>query len=467
MLSIKNLDLSYKKDKILQNINLNISKGQVVCVTGASGSGKSSLLKLINGIIPEINEAQVSGEIVLNNIQLDDMDISQRSNYISTVFQNPKTQFYCVDSTDELAFPLENRNVSKEEILKRIDEYTKILSTEKLLNRNIFSLSGGEKQLMAITSVMTVENDVYLFDEPSAALDQKSIELLKKAILKLKEDGKIVLIAEHRLYYLMDIIDKLAILKDGKMEVVEVKSINYGELKDVEKKFQLRSLNQLTKQELIKNKSYYKIDLCNKATTIEVENKVLRSENFKHSFNKDKIIDIDKIEFTHDIYFIIGENGVGKSTFVKKLSKLLKRKGKSYYNDVVIKKSYEYISMVMQDVNYQIFTESVWSEISIVSDDDDKKEQILREFNLFSKKNSHPQSLSGGEKQRLMIALAIASGKPIVILDEPTSGLCKGQMTSTINYLKKMRDEGKLVIVITHDYELINECDGIIYEFIS
>ena len=123
--------------------------------------------------------------------------------------------------------------------------------------------------------------------------------------------------------------------------------------------------------------------------------------------------------------------------------------------------------MVMQDVNYQIFTESVWSEISIVSQDDAKKERVLKELMLYDKKDSHPQSLSGGEKQRLMIALAIVSLKPIVILDEPTSGLCKGQMASTVKYLQKMKEEGKTVIVITHDYEFIKECKGVVFEFLN
>ena len=157
----------------------------------------------------------------------------------------------------------------------------------------------------------------------------------------------------------------------------------------------------------------------------------------------------------------------GKSTFIKKMAKLLKGKGKSFYCGNEIKRSYEYISMVMQDVNYQIFTESVWSEISIVSQDDAKKERVLKELMLYDKKDSHPQSLSGGEKQRLMIALAIVSLKPIVILDEPTSGLCKGQMASTVKYLQKMKEEGKTVIVITHDYEFIKECKGVVYEFLN
>ena len=121
----------------------------------------------------------------------------------------------------------------------------------------------------------------------------------------------------------------------------------------------------------------------------------------------------------------------------------------------------------MQDVNYQIFTESVWKEISIVSDDDKKKRRVLEDLRLYDKKDAHPQYLSGGEKQRLMIALAIVSNKPIVVLDEPTSGLCKEQMMTIISYLKKMKNEGKIVIVITHDYELIDECGGVIYEFLK
>lgn len=467
MLKCRNLKISYKEDKILDEVNFDIYEGQVFCITGASGSGKSSLLKAINGMIPEINVGEVSGEIRLNEIMLNEMDISKRSNYVSTVFQNPKTQFYCIDTTDELAFPLENRNQEKEEIQSTIERYTKILKTEKLLNRNIFSLSGGEKQLMAITSVMTMENQLYLFDEPSASLDYRSIELLKNAIVYLKQTGKMVLIAEHRLYYLMDVIDNLAILKEGKMEIFSKEELSDEKMYNLKEKYFLRNFRRINKKDLWIDHSYYRIHLLNKANNIEEENPILKCEKFIQEFQHQKILDMENIGFSNEIYFIIGDNGVGKSTFIKRMAKLLKGKGKSYYDDREIKRSYEYISMVMQDVNYQIFTESIWSEISIVSDDDEKKEKVLRELKLYDKKEAHPQSLSGGEKQRLMIALAIVSSKPIVILDEPTSGLCKGQMRSIIGHLKKMKREGKVVIVITHDYELIKMCDGVIYEFLN
>lgn len=367
-------------------------------------------------------------------MRLNEMDIAQRSRYISTVYQNPKTQFYCVESTDELAFPLENRNLPKDEMVKIIKKYTELLDTEKLLNRNIFSLSGGEKQLMAITSVMTMDNQVYLFDEPSASLDHHSIGLLKKCIAELKRKGKIVIIAEHRLYYLKEIMDYLAVLKEGKLEMISVEDLDHDKICRLKETYALRSFEEIRKEELLSDNPCYQIQMLNKTKNGEKDKNILKCKNFAQSFKNTKIMDIGEIGFSEGIYFIIGENGVGKSTFIKKMAKLLKGKGKSFYCGNEIKRSYEYISMVMQDVNYQIFTESVWSEISIVSQDDAKKERVLKELMLYDKKDSHPQSLSGGEKQRLMIALAIVSLKPIVILDEPTSGLCKGQMASTVKY---------------------------------
>lgn len=466
MLSIRNLGFSYNKNKVFKGIDFDVYEGQCFVLTGASGSGKSTLLKIINGIIPEVNDGEITGEIKLDEQILNDVSITDRSTYISTVFQNPKTQFYCVESTDELAFPLENRNTPKEAIIKSIEEYTRLLNTEKLLNRNIFSLSGGEKQLMAITSVMTMDNKVYLFDEPSSSLDHKSIELLKKAIIELKKRKKVVIIAEHRLYYLIDILDSMGVLSNSRMEFFQKKELDNKKIQELQNKYLLRSTKEINKRDLAR-KQYNKIHLLNKEKMAETSDMVLKCDNFIQDFKANKIIDIKSLNFSNEIYFIIGENGVGKSTFIKKLARLIKGTGKSFYKEKEIKRPYNFISMVMQDVNYQIFTESVWKEISIVSDDDKKKRRVLEDLRLYDKKDAHPQYLSGGEKQRLMIALAIVSNKPIVVLDEPTSGLCKEQMMTIISSLKKMKNEGKIVIVITHDYELIDECGGVIYEFLK
>ena len=159
---------------------------------------------------------------------------------------------------------------------------------------------------------------------------------------------------------------------------------------------------------------------------------------------------------------------MGVSSFIRNICGLNKgQRGDLYYGSEKIKRPYEKISLVMQDVNYQLFTDSVYSEISIVSDDDLLKEKILRDLGLWDKKDRHPQALSGGEKQRLALGLALASEKEIVLLDEPTSGLCLKNMKKLISLLKEMKKQSKTIIIITHDYEFIKSADENILEFVN
>jgi len=195
-------------------------------------------------------------------------------------------------------------------------------------------------------------------------------------------------------------------------------------------------------------------------------NQALVAQDYLYSYGRKQIFDMN-LSLNQGIHFIIGQNGVGKSTFLRSLCGLIKSfKGQTFFHGQVVKPSYDWIGMVMQDVNYQLFTESVWSEISIVSDDATAKQAALAQAGVLDKKDRHPQSLSGGEKQRLLFAMAKVSDKPIIILDEPTSGLCRPQMDQMIKDLHQMAQAGKLVILVTHDYELIHNCGGHIVEFV-
>lgn len=462
MLKIKDFEIKYKEETIFEKANLEVRRGEIVVIGGKSGCGKSSLLKAINGILFETDGVQISGDIEFEGESILEKNISNRSRFVSTVFQNPKTQFYCINTTDELAFALENRNIKKDRILETIEEYTTKLNTDHLLDKNIFTLSGGEKQLVAITAVACMNNDIYLFDEPSASLDKQSIELLKDMLLKLKSMGKIIIIAEHRLYYLTDIMSKFVVLYNKNMNVFNMDNSKKSLLEEIVDKYELRTLKEIVKKDL-SNLEFNTIRLDHGDD--EDKSGLLKCEKFLAYYDKNKILDMS-ISFQAGINFIIGENGVGKTTFIKKLSGLLKGQGRSSFEGKKIEKNYEYISMVMQDVNYQLFTESVWQEISIASFNDDLKKRVLEELELYDKKDFHPQILSGGEKQRLLIGLAKVSNKPIIILDEPTSGLCRGKMMKIIDYLHEMKSLGKVIIVITHDYELIYKCGGKVYEFV-
>lgn len=458
MLEIKNLSVHYGEEEVLKNINLQVKAGEVLVISGESGCGKSTIIKIINGIIPFFTNAQISGDIFYKDLNLMSLDIAERSAYISTVFQNPKTQFYTTKVLDEMAFALENQQLSRTSILDRIDEYTALLNTKKLMDRDLFKLSGGEKQMVAITSVACMNANIYIFDEPSSSLDKEAINDLKNAILKLKALGKIIIVAEHRLYYLKDIMDRLCIVKNKQLICFSHNEIN----DEVIRLYQLRTLHNIQKDAL-KKFSFIEKSIFDKKYDSTSN---MQCKNYHFSYIKNQPVFDMNLSFKQDIYFLIGRNGVGKTTFVRSLCGLLKGfKGNTVYQQKQIKKAFKYISLVMQDVNYQLFTESVWQELSLASNDDDKKTEALSELGLLDKKEAHPQSLSGGEKQRLAIALCKVSKKPIVVLDEPTSGLCKKNMMKIINFIHTMQKDGKTIFIITHDYEFIIECGGIIVEF--
>ena len=462
MLKISDLKLTYENKTIFNNLNLEANQSQVVIITGLSGCGKTSLLKIINGVIPETVEGEVEGSITYREHDLLKEDIETKSLYLSTVFQNPKTQFYCINSTDELAFGLENRAVPREQILETIDKYTSLLKTKDLLNKDIFSLSGGEKQLLAITAVACLDNDIYLFDEPSASLDRAAIHRFIEAIKILKAAGKIIIIAEHRLYYLKELLDQVLVI-DNQVAYNYQRSEFINDFEKIALKHNLRTINELNKSDLNGVKT---IKLIGEKGVQNEENCVnkLLCKNFKVRFDR-PILDLS-ISFNPGVYYIIGENGVGKSTFVKTLCKLNKAKGQNYFNNQLFRKGYEYISLVMQDVNYQIYTESCLEELEVICNDEGLILDSLKEVNLLDKKDAHPQTLSGGEKQRLLLAKSKVSTKPIIILDEPTSGLDKLQMQRMIHFLDEMKKAGKIVLVITHDYELIKNYEDHILEFV-
>lgn len=463
MLEFKDFSLSYgKSEKILDRVNLAFSPGTVHVITGKSGSGKTSLIRAVNGIIPEIVPAELSGTINHCGKPLLPMTISERSQLIGTVFQNPKNQFYAVNVKDEMAFALENRGIPREEILRRIDYYADQLELKQLLDKDLMTLSGGEKQRVAIASVAMMDNAVYVFDEPSASLDQHSIQQIRDVIVKLKDAGKIILIAEHRLYYLNDVMDSLCVIDHGRLI-----QYNRGEIdEDVIEKHHLRCL-ETPKESELNHKTYRQQDMRGKACD---EKAACLCKNFrcryKNLYTKEirEIYDMN-ISFEPGIYFITGANGIGKSSFIRQMCGLNKKqKGVTYWKQRAIKKPGKVISLVMQDVNHQLFTESVYKEVALVVKDRAQIEDALKTFDLWHKKDAHPQNLSGGEKQRLAMAQAYGSEKELVILDEPTSGLCFDTMCRVIHALKKMKEAGKLIIVVTHDYELINRTDeGIVH----
>ena len=454
MIEIKNVSFFYaqgQKENGLQDINLAILPGEVILLCGESGCGKTTLTRLLNGLIPNYYEGELTGEVLINGHTVNELPLYKTSELVGSVFQNPRSQFFNVDTTSELAFGCENKGLPEAEIKARIDETVSDLKIESLMNRSIFKLSGGEKQKIACASVSACRPEIFVLDEPSSNLDTSATRDLRELIAVWKEKGRTIIIAEHRLYYLRELADRIVYMKNGRIEK-EFTAETVKKMSDTELSFMgLRPLH---------------LDAHKKSEAVlSDEQDTLTISNFIFSYKgQPPAIDISSLSLpTGSVVAIIGPNGAGKSTFARCLCGLNKQcNGTITLHGRICKnrQRLKYCYMVMQDVNHQLFTESVLDEVLLGMEKPDPQEadDILAALDLLQFREKHPMSLSGGQKQRVAIASAVSSGKEIIVFDEPTSGLDLKHMREVSENIKKLQKAGKTLLVISHDLEFILQC---------
>ena len=442
---IEFIDVNYRVAEyaILTGINLKIHKGECILLAGESGSGKTTLTKLINGLIPHFySNGQLGGGVFVQGVLVAETEMYKLAEKIGSVFQNPKSQFFYTDSSAEIAFGLENRGVPPEKIRQRIQATANELGIENLLGRNIFKLSGGEKQIIAFASAYAAEPEIYVLDEPSSNLDNTSVERLKELLHYIKAQGKTVIIAEHRLNYLRSAIGRVVYLRGGRI-MQEFTAAQFSTLSEREQiSMGLRTLKET--RITIPECTAVKGELC-------IERIISRYTKQEICFGAS----------SGDVIGIVGKNGVGKTTLCKIICGLLKEQSGtvSYQGKKLTRRQRQRLcAMVMQDVNHQLFTDSVVDECELAAPDASKEkiDKLLQGSDLLPYKEVHPAVLSGGQRQRLAVCQAVLSGKKVVIFDEPTSGLDYTHMIQTGEIIQKLSHEGYIVLVITHDYEFLN-----------
>ncbi len=453
----------FQNQPAVNHISLTVSPGEAVLVTGASGCGKSTLVRLANGLCPHFFLGELEGEIRRGSPGQSGeqpQTLNEISRVVGTVFQDPELQFFALNVDDEIAFAHEWQGKSGEEIRTIVDDTARRLGITHILNASIHDLSEGQKQKVAIGSVLSLGPAVVVLDEPSANLDPESTLELAQLIKELKARNIAVLVADHRLYWLEDVVDRVVVMHDG--QIVAQGAFDILADSELRERYGLRRHQVKDVRDTLpplpcparKNDNEY-IDI--KELTFAHKKGPLLYENAAFSLPK-------------GVTGIIGDNGTGKTTLARLLTGLTKMKqgkiliqGKLVPPKHVLKRS----ALILQNTDHQLHMNSVLQEIAMASGvfnpKDAQKEQLeatLDRFGLRHLADRHPQSLSGGEKQRLVIACGLVANPDIFILDEPTSGLDGRNMKRIAKMIREAADEGIRVVLITHDLELLDQvCD--------
>lgn len=461
-LAIRGVSYSYPGGRqVLDDVDMDVTPGALTLVCGASGSGKSTVLRLLNGLIPNFHEGELSGRVLIDDEDVSSAPIERSGLRTATVFQNPASQFFTTTVADELAFAPQNYRVEAGEIRRRRAGALEELGIGDLADRDLRTLSGGQVQKVACAQALAQRTPVILLDEPTSNLDPRAIDDVRATIGRLKAAGRTLVVAEHRVYFLRGLVDEVVIMGRGRvvhrMAGEELWRIGEARRKEL-------GLRALERPRLAVRPARLAAIAggpggrpgADDAAEDAVGNAAgdgadgLLIENLQVERSGRLVLDIPRLFFPAGaVTGVVGANGVGKTTLARAVCRLqrARRGARMSLGGRELRSGQAFL--VMQDVHRQLFTESVSQEASAPQ---------LERLDLAALADRHPLSLSGGQKQRLVIATAIDQDARVLILDEPTSGVDHRHLVAIAAELRDLAREGRVVIVISHDVEFLNEC---------
>lgn len=439
---------------VVRDVSLSVAPGELVVLCGRSGCGKSTLLRLANGLAPRFFPGDKDGRVSLDGRDVDDLASWEIAQKVGSLFQNPRTQFFNVDTTGEVAFALESAGWEEQDIRSRVGETFEELGLTALAGRDIFRLSGGERQKVACASIWAMHPSILLLDEPTSNLDLPSIADMASFVRHAKAKGCAILVAEHRLSWLTGIADRYVYLKEGRvsrtMEAAEFLALDVSELEHMG--LRSRSLDEVAPTTAPAS-----------ANPVGRGDVLLAARDLSVSYGGDPVLSEVTMELhAGEVTALVGCNGAGKTTLCRALCGFERRaRGTTLLAGVPASRKglIRASSMVFQDVNYQLFAESVRGEVTFGLSRREAAgvdvDRILRSLALEGLDGRHSATLSGGQKQRLAVAACVAADKRVLVFDEPTSGLDLDGMRLVSRLLKGLTSQGRAILVVTHDLELV------------
>jgi len=468
-LVVENLSFRYRdrQETAIRNISFEAKAGEVLLIAGASGCGKTTLIRCINGLIPRSYKGEMTGTVKVFGEDTSKWKLSQISQKIGTVLQDPERQILGTKVLNEVAFGLENLNIPREEILERVDESLKFLKIFHLRERETFTLSGGEKQKVALAGVLAMRPSILLLDEPLASLDPASAQDALDTARFLADQGMTILMIEHRVEDVLRIKpERVMFMSEGDIRYLGnlpglSKVVNYREIK-----LSAEDIVERAKQD----EAPAEIEILPGAAGKGAEEEALvKFENVAFGYESDVEVlhDINLEIKRGDVIAVLGPNGAGKTTFVKHAIGLLKPKaghvlvnGRST-KDASVAQIASTLGYVFQSPSHMLFAPTVMEELSFGPKNlRHSKEQIEKEVkealqivNLSDNEQDPPLALSFGQQKRVSIAAILAMQSRILVMDEPTAGQDYQNYMSFMDSILGL-PSFEAILFITHDVDL-------------
>ena len=474
-------DISYKYTpdgkEVLKKVNFSIEKGKVTAIVGPSGCGKSTLVQIFSQVIPKlIGNGELQGSF----------DVPEGT-FVSVVSQSPENQLFGYGVEDAIAFGMENLGLPQEEIMERMEYVLDLLNLQYLRNRSVANLSGGQRQSVCIASVLAMDPDILIMDEPVSSLDPNGKKMVQSILGQLSINGNTTVLVDNNLVWSAGIVDHVIGLLDGEV-------VFDGTRDDFFKDFALQErLGVIIPQEVEiyreLSKSFPQLELfytveegqkqleklipvrefTNTQVQEEEKEPVITVHNLGKTFSDGfhALIDVNANVAKGKVVAVLGQNGSGKTTFVKHLNGLHKptEGDVRYKGESIIKKTVAQVSkniiLVFQHPEHMLFEETVERELTFcarmqqVPFSEEQLTEVLKAYHLEEDRETFPLNLSMGKKHMLTILSVLFSSADVIILDEPTLGMDGFLIKELADMIKKLSAEGKTVIMISHEIPLV------------
>ena len=479
MILFSNVSLIYPSTTrtVFEDLSFSVSEGELVLVMGATGSGKSSLLRLVNGLVPHHTGGILAGDISVNGISTREVKPGALAHLVGIVGQNPLNGFVTDIVEEELAFGMETLNLPGDVMRKRVEEVLDLLSLAHLRNRSIATLSGGEQQRVAIGSALVMHPKILVLDEPTSALDPIAAEEVLSIIHRLVHDLSLtVIISEHKLERVIQFADRIIHIKsDGQthigtpQEVLKTSEIA-PPIVQLARALDLQEIN-LSVRDMRKTTQALRENLPIPAVATPIlitTHEVIKVESVSLSYGSSKALsDVTLSIHAGEIIAIMGRNGAGKSSLLRSIAGVIKvERGRVSVSGIDPFKLHgndrtRTIGFIPQEPSDLLYGQSVVGECQAA--DRDNKIADGQTFALMEKLvpnisgRTHPRDLSEGQRLALALSVVLSAKPQVLILDEPTRGLDYSAKSALTASLREYARSGCAILIATHDVELVAE----------